>query len=159
MNIKMLFIDVDGTLTDGKLYYGINGDEYKAFNVKDGLGIKKISSYGVKIVIITGRHSEALLKRIEELEVFDFYQSVKNKETLLKSLIKKYNIEFKHTAYIGDDENDYFAMKQCGFKACPKDAIKKIINISDYVSDKKGGDGAVREIIEYILSKKEGKIK
>lgn len=149
--IKMLIMDVDGTLTDGKIYIGSNGELMKAFNVKDGLGINKLHDCGIVPVIITGRQSDILAKRAQELNIVDVYQGVNDKVVKLKEVAKKYNCDLNEVAYIGDDENDLECMSNCGFKGCPSDAVETVVEVCDFVSDKSGGDGAVREFIEHIL--------
>jgi len=152
--IKMVVMDVDGTLTDGKIYMGKDGEVFKAFNAKDGLRIKQLPKFGIIPVIITGRESSILNKRAEELKISELYQGVSNKVKVLYDLLDKYNLKFTNIAYIGDDENDYTAMKLCGLKGCPRDAAKAIINIADFVSKYDGGNGAVREFLDYILKEK-----
>jgi 3-deoxy-D-manno-octulosonate 8-phosphate phosphatase (KDO 8-P phosphatase) len=150
--VKILVMDVDGTLTDGKIYIGENGEVFKAFNIKDGLAIREIlTKNNILPVIITGRVSKIVENRAAELGVIDIYQGVSNKLELLGKLIDEKKISFSNTAFIGDDINDLECMKCCGFKGCPADAAPEIKNIADFVSAKNGGDGAVREFIEVII--------
>lgn len=161
-NIKMLVMDVDGTLTDGKIYMGENGELFKAFDVKDGCGIKDIlPKYGIIPIIITARNSKILQKRCKELGIEALFQGVQNKDEKLRELIESFNqtaetkIGFSNVAYIGDDILDLQCMipikKDGGIVGCPQDAIDEVKNLSDFVSEKKGGDGAVREFIEWIV--------
>lgn len=151
--IKIVVMDVDGTLTDGKIYIGSQGELMKAFNVKDGLGIAKLHSFGIVPAIITGRESDILLVRSKELKITDLYQGVEDKVLKLKELAEKYNCDLSQIAYIGDDENDIDCMKLCGIKGCPSDAIDSVKKVAGFVSSNSGGNGAVREFIEYILKK------
>lgn len=152
--IKMVVMDVDGTLTDGKIYMGKDGEVFKAFNAKDGLRIRQLPKFGIIPVIITGRESTILTRRAEELGISEIYQGISNKVKILYSLLDKYNLELTNVAYIGDDENDYTAMNLCRVKGCPRDAAPEILNIADFVSKQDGGNGAVREFLDYILKDK-----
>lgn len=152
MNIKVLVMDVDGTLTDGKIYIGSNGEIMKAFNVKDGLGITKLHSNGIIPAIITGRKSDIVTSRAIELKIVDVYQGIDDKVEKLNKLAMKYNCGLSEIAYIGDDENDIECMELCGISACPSDAVESVRNISDFICTKSSGEGAVREFIDYILS-------
>lgn len=153
MKINMLVMDVDGTLTDGKIHIGSNGEVMKAFNVKDGLGIMKLHKNNIIPVIITGRQSEIVDRRAKELKIGEVHQGIEDKSKKLIEILKKYKYEFSQVAYIGDDENDLECMNLCSVKGCPSDAINEIKEIADFVSTLQGGCGAVREFIEYILCK------
>lgn len=152
MKIKILVMDVDGTLTDGKIYIGSKGEIMKAFNVKDGYGINKLHRVGIIPVIITGRKSDILTIRTQELKINEVHQGEEQKVLRLKELALKYNCDYSNIAYIGDDENDIECMKLCGIAACPSDSIELVKNISQYICKERGGRGAVREFIDYILS-------
>jgi 3-deoxy-D-manno-octulosonate 8-phosphate phosphatase (KDO 8-P phosphatase) len=149
--IKIVFLDVDGTLTDGGIFITETGDEIKKFNVKDGLAIASANYLGIKFAIITGRESKIVLKRASELSITDVYQKVKNKLDVMDRILKKYDISYDETAFIGDDLNDYKAMKKTALPMCPSNACEEIKNISKFVAKNKGGDGAVRECVEYVL--------
>ena len=151
--IKLIVLDVDGTLTDGKLYIDNMGNEMKAFDVKDGLAISQSIKQGLIFAIITGKTSKIVERRGKELGIQEIIQGSWNKVEDLEKILKKYNITYDETAYIGDDLIDLKPMKLCGFSACPKDSVNEIIEISDFVSTKNGGCGAVREILEFILKK------
>ncbi|MCQ8211421.1 HAD-IIIA family hydrolase [Cetobacterium somerae] len=151
--IKLIVLDVDGTLTDGKLYISNLGDEIKAFNVKDGLGITQAISQGIEIAIITGKTSQLVTKRCQELGIKEIHQGIKNKILILDSVLKKYNISYDNVAYMGDDLIDLAVMKKCKLAGAPKDSVSEILSIADFISNKNGGEGAVREFIEYILKK------
>jgi len=149
--IELIVIDVDGTLTDGKIVYSENGDELKAFNIKDGLMIASWNRLGKKSAIITGRTSKIVEKRAKELGISYVIQGAKNKEEALKEIVQKENIKFSNIAVIGDDMNDYSMMKLVKKTFAPVDANSYIY---DYVSNpltRKGGEGAVAEMIEILL--------
>lgn len=149
--IKILVMDVDGTLTDGKIYVSNQGEIMKAFHVKDGLGIMKIHERGIVPVIITGRNSEIVSIRGEELRISEIHQGIEDKLSILKNISLKYGCNFDEVAYIGDDENDLECMNICGIKGCPSDAVNSVKQIADFVCGRSGGNGAVREFIEYLL--------
>ena len=149
--IKILFIDVDGTLTDGKINIGPRGEIYKSFNVKDGLGLKKLMSKKITPVIITGRKSKIVEIRCNELGLNELYQDVSNKKNLIQKILKERNITPSEAAYIGDDENDLDSIKICGLSFSPNDAIEVVKKNVDVILNLKGGEGCVREAIEYIL--------
>ncbi|MDR7079131.1 3-deoxy-D-manno-octulosonate 8-phosphate phosphatase (KDO 8-P phosphatase) [Neobacillus niacini] len=149
--IKMLVMDVDGTLTDGKIYVGDSGEVFKAFNVKDGYRLINIKKYNLIPVIITGKKSEILAKRAAELKIEEVYQGIDDKLKVLDEIIKRYQLTYENVAYIGDDVNDIDCMKVCYLKACPADAMNEVIDVVDYVCKSNGGNGAVRELIDLIL--------
>lgn len=151
--IKLIVLDVDGTLTNGKLYVSNLGDEIKAFNVKDGLGITQAIAQGKEIAIITGKTSQIVTKRCQELGVKEIHQGIKNKIATLDTILEKYGISYNNVAYMGDDLIDLAVMKKCKLTGAPKDSVNEILSIADFISSKNGGDGAVREFIEYILKK------
>lgn len=153
MKIKMLILDVDGTLTDGKIYMGPNGEAMKAFNCHDTIPLQKLPSLGVTTVIITKRTSKIVENRAKEMNICEVYQNIINKKEKIDELLAAKNLTYENVAYIGDDENDYEAMLNCGFKACPNDAIEKIKNIVDYISPNKCNESAVGEIINTKLLK------
>ncbi|BDU49616.1 KdsC family phosphatase [Haliovirga abyssi] len=150
-NIKLIVLDVDGTLTNGTIYIGNSGEELKGFNVKDGFAIVKAQKVGYKFAIITGRKSVIVEKRAKELSINEIHQGIENKRDKLKEVLDKYNMNMKNVAYIGDDINDLPAMKDVGLVGVPYDGAQEVKKISDFISSKKGGQGAVREFIEYIL--------
>lgn len=153
--IKYLVMDVDGTLTDGKIFMGKKGEEYKVFNIKDGFGIHDIViPVGIIPIIITGRKSKILENRCKELGISNLHQGISNKFEKIKKLIDK--TDYDKVAYIGDDINDLecmtFLRKAGGIVGCPADASEQVIEIADFISNKNGGEGAVREFIEFLLN-------
>lgn len=149
--VKYIVLDVDGTMTDGSVYYDSLGNEFKRFNIKDGLIIKSASEIGMTFVVLTGRKSVIVEKRMNELDVSYVFQGITDKKVFLQKFFSDINIPLEHVAYIGDDLNDMAAMDICGFVACPQDAATEIKEIADYIAKNCGGQGAVREIVEYIL--------
>lgn len=154
LNIKYWIIDVDGTMTDGGIYYDVQGNELKKFNTRDGIGLIMLYRLGMQAVVVTGRESKATERRMKELKVENLFQNVKNKVEFITKFMDEHQIKKEELAYIGDDLNDYYAMQLAGFKACPADACEEIKECVDYISDKKGGAGAVRDVICYYLKQK-----
>lgn len=157
-NIKLLFMDVDGTLTDGKLYIGNDGELCKAFSVKDGCGIHDIlPKYEIIPVIITARKSEIVQKRCIELKIENVYQECRNKRQKMLDVAAEYGIVaneqgiLEGTAYIGDDILDLQCMEIAQFNGCPADAVREVIEQVDFISKYAGGDGAVRDFIEWLV--------
>lgn len=143
-------MDVDGTLTDGKIYMSAEGEMMKAFNIKDGYAIAHLGEKHIVPVIITGRSSKILVKRCQELGIEELYQGIEDKVAKLLEICKKYQIEPNNVAYIGDDLNDLECMQKCGYSAAPADAVQKVLDTVDYVCKHRGGEGAVREFIEQL---------
>lgn len=163
MKIRFLIMDVDGTLTDGKIYMGEHGEIMKAFNIKDGCGIKDIlPECGIIPVIITARQSKMLELRCNELDITELYQNTRDKPGQLERILEKYsyaeNVQYSYAncAYIGDDILDIPCMKKIkdagGLIGCPADAVPQVLEIADLISEKSGGDGAVRDFIESLIS-------
>lgn len=151
-------MDVDGTLTDGKICMGELGEISKVFDIKDGYGIHyMLPKYGMTPVVITGRVSKIVENRCIELGIEHIYQGVSDKESILRKLLKYNDINYSEVVYVGDDLNDLPAMSAVkskgGLVACPTDAVSEVKETADFIASKCGGDGAVREIIEWIISK------
>lgn len=150
--IELIVLDVDGTLTDGKIIYTSSGDEIKNFDVKDGLAIaswtKKLNK---KVAIITGRKSKLVENRAKELGVTHIYQGVDNKDEILQNILNQENLTWEQTAGIGDDLNDFKMLNKVGISFAVADAVDDIKETCDIVCSKKGGFGAAREMIEYLL--------
>lgn len=150
--IKIFAMDVDGTLTDGKINISDQGEVFKSFNVKDGMGIKLLLKNNIIPIIITGRISKIVEKRAQELGIKHVYQQVVNKELIIDEIAKKFNVTTQEIAYIGDDINDLEIMKLVGHTYAPADSVKVISDYVDYVCNHNGGNGAVREACEHILT-------
>lgn len=151
MNVKMLVMDVDGTLTDGVIYMSGQGEAMKAFDIKDGYAIKHIlPTLGITPVIITGRKSDIVERRAAELDIFELHQGISDKVTVLKEVANKYSVQAKDIAYIGDDLNDLPAIEFCGVTACPNDSVPEVLEKVTYVCRHNGGRGAVREFVSVL---------
>lgn len=152
MRIKFLVMDVDGTLTDGKIYMSGRGELFKAFNIKDGYTIYTLDKIGIVPVIITGRLSDIVARRAEELRIKECHQGISDKLAKLQDIMQRYNATLDEVAYIGDDYNDLECMRLCGYSACPADAEDDIKQQVDYVCETKAGEGAVREFVKKIIN-------
>jgi len=153
VSIELIVLDVDGTMTDSRITYSENGDEIKSFNVKDGLAIASWRKLGKQVAIITGRSSQIVARRAQELHIEHFYQGIHNKKEVLESLLKKLDLTMDNVAAIGDDLNDLQMLKAAKVSFVPRDASAYVDKIATVVLSKKGGDGAVREMIEYLINK------
>lgn len=153
--IKYLVLDVDGTLTDGSVYYDEHGNELKKFSARDGIGFAAAHLCDMKIVVMTGRECKATERRMEELKVDYLFQKIKNKYEFLKNFMEQNNIKKEEVCYIGDDLNDLGAMKLAGFVGCPRDASDDVLRIANCVSELNGGYGAVKDIILRVLKERE----
>lgn len=149
--IKLFAMDVDGTLTDGKIYIGCNGESMKAFSPKDGLGIKLLLRHDIIPAIITGRTSEIVKNRCQEIGIPILFQGIRDKAAILKELMKKYDLKQEQVAYIGDDMNDLAPIKMAGVTFAPADCATQLVPYVDYVLSKRAGDSPVREAIDMIL--------
>ena len=152
MRTDLIVIDVDGTLTDGAIFYGDNNTEIKAFSARDWLVLKTLPRLGISVIFLTWRDSEAVSRRASDLGATAI-QGVGDKLAVLKAVLIERGVEPEHCAYIGDDLNDFAAMKLCGFRGCPADSVAEIREICDYVSPYAGGHGAVRDICDSILKR------
>jgi len=149
--IELIVLDVDGTLTDGKIYYSNNNEEIKAFNIKDGLMIKSWNMLGKKSAIITGRDSFIVEKRAKELDIEIVRQGIKDKLKELDNILEELNLRYENVAFIGDDMNDYKIIKVIDESYCPFDANIIIQDTAKYRLHRKGGEGCVAEMIENII--------
>ncbi len=149
--IKLLVLDVDGCLSDGKLIYSADGVESKNFNVKDGLGISTWIKLGNQVAIITGRNSSIVKKRSDELGIQHLYQGIKDKDRVLKEIVNSLGITFNEVAAIGDDLNDYNMLRLVGKSFTPQNGVKEIKAIVNTMLSFNGGDGAVREMIDTLV--------
>lgn len=150
-NIRLFAMDVDGTLTDGHIYMGNDGEMFKAFHVHDGLGIKLLKEYGIIPAIITGRTSRIVENRCQEIGLEEFHQGVKNKAQKLTELMEKYQLSKEQVAYIGDDMNDLSAIKTAGVTFAPADCAESLKPFIDILLSKPSGHAPVREAVDLIL--------
>lgn len=149
--IKMIIIDVDGVLTDGRIILGNKGEELKNFYVQDGQGIALALQKGLIIALISGRRSKVVEKRAEELKIKEVYQNISKKIEVYSRLLKKYSLTDEKVAYIGDDLGDIFPLKKAGLSLAPANGVEEVRDIVHYVTRASGGRGAVREAIDLIL--------
>ena len=150
--IKYFVVDVDGTLTDSGIYYDEQGNETKKFSTRDAAGFFVLKRYGIKTIILTGRESNSVQRRLSEMKVDYLFQNVKDKYNLLKDFMKTNNINSNEICYVGDDLNDLPPMTLCDVVACPADACKEIKLKADFISEKNGGEGAFRDIVEQMFT-------
>ena len=156
--IRLFATDVDGVLTDAGMYYSESGDEWKKFNTRDGMGIKLLQRAGIITAIVTQERTKLVARRAEKLAIPELHQGVMDKLTVIREMAARHGLSLKQVAYIGDDVNDLEALKAVGFSASPADGLPEIVAAVDYVCQKKGGEGAVREIIEMILDAQRSKV-
>lgn len=149
--IRLAIFDVDGVLTNGQLYFGDDGQEYKAFNAKDGHGMKMLMSSGIEVAIITARSSNVVKYRMENLGITHFYQGQSDKAEAYEDLLKKLSIQPNEVAYVGDDIIDLPVMSQVGMPVAVGDAVEFVKSQAKWVLAKKGGEGAVREFCDTLL--------
>ena len=149
--IRLLILDVDGVMTDGKLYFSAAGDSMKAFNAQDGLGLKMLMQSGIQIAIISGRKSDIVVQRAADLGITAVYQGYAKKLIALQECRKTLNVSLSHTAYMGDDIIDIPALREVGLKFAPPNAMVEVKKLVHYVTKRSGGDGAVREVCDLIL--------
>ncbi|MCD6487439.1 MAG: HAD hydrolase family protein [Syntrophobacterales bacterium] len=150
--VTLLVLDVDGVLTDGKIIIDDLGNESKNFNVRDGHGLKLLMRSGVDVAFLTGRESEVVKHRADELGIDNVYQGVRDKAKMMGKLLATKGLSGECVAYVGDDIVDIPAFRMVGFSAAVADALEYVKLNADYVTVKEGGNGAVREICEMILS-------
>jgi len=153
VSIELIVLDVDGTMTDSHITYSENGDEIKSFNVKDGLAIASWRKLGKQVAIITGRSSSIVARRAKELRIEHFYQGIHNKKEVLEDLLEKLDLTMENVAAIGDDLNDLQMLRSAKISFVPRDASAYVDKIATVILSKKGGDGAVREMIEHLIIK------
>ncbi len=150
-NIRMLILDVDGVMTDGSIIMDRHGDELKAFNVRDGHGIKLLQRAGIRVAILTGRHSAVVAARAEDLGIEHVIQGCLNKAEGLASLVAESGVTAEYCAMMGDDVLDLPPMHQCGLSLAPADAHGPVLAYADWISDHPGGRGAVRQAAEGLI--------
>lgn len=149
--IEIIFLDVDGSLTDGGIYKTNSGDEFKKFDVKDGFGIQEWLRIGKKIAIITGKSSKIVENRAKELKILYFFQGVKDKFQKAREILELENLDFSNAAAIGDDLNDMKLLNAVKISFKPADALSSVK--ADITLSKNGGNGAVREMIEILVDR------
>lgn len=149
--VKLLILDVDGVMTDGRIIYDDDGKEIKIFDVKDGHGIKLLMRAGIDVAIITARESRVVLHRAKNLGIDIVYQKAMDKVEAFNEILQKKQLSEKEVAYVGDELVDIPLLRKVGFAVAVKDAVAEVKKYVDFVTEKNGGHGAVREICELIL--------
>ena len=151
--IKLVITDVDGVLTDGGMYYNMEGEYMKKFNTKDSMGMELLLKNGIKTIFMTREDSKIVKERVKKIKIVELYSDILKKESLIPEILKKYDVTTEQIAYIGDDVNDLEIMKIVGFSATPSDGNNTIKEIADYTCELGGGEGAFREFADLINSK------
>ena len=149
--IRLLVLDVDGVLTDGGLVYGASGEETKRFHVRDGLALQAARRAGMEIVVVSGRASAAVTRRMSEIGVVEVHQGVADKESLLRGVLARLGVKPAETAVMGDDLLDLPLMRIAGLALAPADAVPEVRRAAGWISRAGGGYGAVREAVEMLL--------
>lgn len=157
--VRLLAMDADGVLTDGGMYYSASGEALKKFNTRDGHGIGLLRAAGIGAAIITGERSGATASRARKLRIRELHQGIADKKKVLEKMSARLGVSLEEIAYIGDDLNDLEALSAAGFSACPADAVAAVRRAADYVCRAKGGEGAVREVCDLLLSLRDRLIK
>ncbi len=152
--IRLLILDVDGVMTDGRIIMDYAGREIKNFDVKDGHGIKVLMRYGIDVVLVTGRRSTVVEHRARDLGISEVHQGVTNKLEIADTILRNRSLNYEHIAFVGDDIVDISLLRRVGFSAAVADAAEDVKKCADYVTVRKGGRGAVREVCEVILKAK-----
>jgi 3-deoxy-D-manno-octulosonate 8-phosphate phosphatase (KDO 8-P phosphatase) len=152
--IRLLVLDVDGVLTDGKFFLTERGEEYKAFDSKDGHGLRMLMKGGVRVLIISGRNSKAVDQRAKELGIAGVYQGIKKKDTLLREILAKKRLKKEEVCCVGDDLPDLPLFSLAGVSVAVADAVPELRHAATLTTKRRGGAGAVREVCELILKAK-----
>lgn len=152
--IRLLLLDVDGVLTDGSVVYAQSGSELKAFNTKDGFGIRLLQEAGVEVGVITARSSEAVQRRAQDLKLAHVYQGVRNKIEAFETILAEQKLSVKEVAYMGDDWLDLPLLSRVGLAVTTSDAVAEVKAVAHYVTKRNGGRGAVRELCDLIIDAK-----
>ncbi|MBC7936584.1 MAG: HAD hydrolase family protein [Rhizobacter sp.] len=151
-NILLVLTDVDGVLTDNGVYYGKDGEIGKRFSIRDGMGVERLKKLcAIETGIITGETSASVVKRAEKLNITELHLGIKDKKAVLMEILKRKNLDAAQVAFIGDDVNDLPIIQEVGFSACPNDAMQQVSGVVHYICENKGGQGAFRELAEFII--------
>lgn len=154
-HVRLLLLDVDGVMTDGRLFYSHDGKESKMFNTQDGFGLRLILESDIQTGIITARRSEVVAKRAEELQMSYVYQGARSKLDAYKDIMKQSGLKPFEICYMGDDWLDLVLLKRVGFSAAPANAVPEVKEIAHYLTNKTGGHGAVREVCNFLLESRD----
>jgi len=149
--VRMMVFDVDGVMTDGRLWYGPAGEQLKAFHVMDGHGLKMLASSGIETAILSGRSSRALGRRAADIGIRHVLSGIEDKRSGMQDLLRRARLDAAVVGYMGDDVVDLPAMRRCGFACAPATAHPLVRRHAHYVARREGGQGAVREVCEYLM--------
>lgn len=150
-DVSTFIFDVDGVLTNGIVTVFPNGELVRQMNIKDGYALKAAVKSGFRVCIISGGKNEGVRTRLANLGITDIYLGAHNKITQYEELVKKYDLNAENVVYMGDDIPDLPVMEKVGVPCCPNDAVREIQGASIYISDKKGGEGCARDVIEQVM--------
>ncbi len=150
--VRLLCVDVDGVLTDAGMYYGADGEVLKKFNTRDGMGLARLREAGVAVAIISGEDSAIVHARAAKLKIDDVFCGASNKRVAIDELCTRHGLDLDEVAFIGDDLNDLPALECVGLACAVSDAAQPVQAIAHYVTQRRGGDGAVREVCEFLIA-------
>ena len=154
--VRLLCVDVDGVLTDAGMYYGPDGEVLKKFNTRDGMGLARVRQAGVAVAIISSEDSAIVHARAAKLKIDDVFCGAANKRAAIDELCVRHGLDLEEVAYIGDDLNDLPALECVGLPCAVADAVEAVKSVAQYITERRGGDGAVREICELLVAAKAG---
>lgn len=152
--VRLFATDVDGVLTDAGMYYSESGDEWKKFNTRDGMGLKLLQRAGVITAFVTMESTKLVARRAAKLAITEVHQGARDKLSVLREMAVRHGLTLQEVAFIGDDVNDLEALQAVGFSAAPADGLPSVLKVVGYICQKKGGEGAVREVADLILKAK-----
>lgn len=150
--VRLILVDVDGVLTDGRLWIGPEGETFKCFDVKDGLGLKNLMAEGIDVVLVTGRGDDAVKQRAAELGITEVHMGVSDKKRVAREVRLRRGLRREEVCAVGDDLPDLAMFEEAGLKVAVCDAVKKVREEADIITRKRGGRGAIRELCEWILA-------
>lgn len=148
--VKLLALDVDGVMTDGGVYIADDGREFRRFNIKDGLGLKRVMDSGILVAVISSSTNQAVLHRCRLLGISEVHTNIEDKLVCLEEICKRYSIKLFDCCYMGDDLVDLPTLKKVGLSCAPSDAIDLVVNTVNYVCELRGGEGCVREVCDRL---------
>jgi YrbI family 3-deoxy-D-manno-octulosonate 8-phosphate phosphatase len=154
-NVRLLCVDVDGVLTDAGMYYGPDGEVLKKFNTRDGMGLARVREAGVAVAIISGEDNAIVHARAAKLNIDDVFSGIANKRGVVEDLCVRQNLTLDEVAFVGDDLNDLSALECVGLACAVADAAEPVKAIAHYVTRHRGGDGAVREVCDFLIAAKQ----
>jgi N-acylneuraminate cytidylyltransferase len=150
--VRLLCVDVDGVLTDAGMYYGPAGEVLKKFNTRDGMGLARVRENGIAVAIISSEDSAIVHARAAKLKIDDVFSGVTDKRAAIEQLCEQRGLGLEHVAFVGDDLNDLAALESVGLACAVADAADPVLSVAHYVTKRRGGDGAVRELCELLIA-------